>query len=37
MNAYAEDQGLEGHQFRDRSLKGATFVECDLSDVVIRG
>jgi hypothetical protein len=37
VNAYAEDQGLEGHQFRDRSLKGASFVECDLSDVVIRG
>jgi len=37
VNAYAEDQSLEGHQFRDRSLKGASFVECDLSEVVIRG
>ena len=37
MNGFAEDESLQGHQFRDRSLKGASFVECDLSDVVIRG
>ena len=37
MNAYAEDQSLKGHEFRDQSLVGASFVECDLSDVVIRG
>src|SRR5690349_22135263 len=37
MNAYAEDQSLKGHEFRDRDLTGASFFECDLSDVVIRG
>src|SRR5690242_5409825 len=37
MSAYAEDQSLLGHQFRDRNLTGASFVECDLTDVVIRG
>ena len=37
MNGYAEDASLEGREFRDASLVGASFVECDLSDVVIRG
>jgi uncharacterized damage-inducible protein DinB len=37
MCAYAEDQSLRGKEFRDASLVGASFVECDLTDVVIRG
>ena len=27
----------EGEQFVDRDLRGARFIECDLSDVVMRG
>jgi DinB family protein len=37
MDGFAEGQDLTGHQFRDMSLRGARFVESDLTDVVIRG
>ena len=37
MSGFAQGQDLEGHQFRDVSLRGARFVESDLTDVVVRG
>lgn len=37
MDDFAEGPQLTGHEFRDANLRGARFVESDLSDVVIRG
>jgi len=35
--SFAPDGQLKGFAFRDRDLTGARFVECDLTDVVVRG
>jgi hypothetical protein len=37
MDGFADGKDLAGHEFRDADLRGARFVESDLSDVVIRG
>jgi hypothetical protein len=37
MATYNRDDDLKGAEFRDANLTGARFIECDLTDVVVRG
>ncbi len=37
MATYNKGDDLKGTEFRDSNLTGARFIECDLTDVVVRG